>query len=167
MPSPASPCGMQSLRSSRRGASTSMEPSSLPVYLRRQRSTMSRSRPLTDGPAWGLGLSHAHRRRNKRLRLAGVGCSVHGLDHSRVQPSRLDHPSRRLRTADDVKLVDGSYRFTVSDSIGQLAGEGEARVHGGVFESASLDFGKIEVRLTFSDYGENFAINAPEVDAAS
>jgi hypothetical protein len=76
-------------------------------------------------------------------------------------------PLGALRTADDVKLVDGSYRFTVSDSIGQLAGEGEARVQGGVLESASLHFGKIEVRLTFSDYGENFAINAPEVDAAS
>jgi hypothetical protein len=76
-------------------------------------------------------------------------------------------PLGALRTADGVRFVDGSYRFTVSDSIGEAAGDGEARVVGGVLDSVSFDFGKIEMHLEFSDYGEDFVINPPEVAAAA
>jgi len=76
-------------------------------------------------------------------------------------------PLDALRTVDDVRFVDGSYRFTVSDSIGQFAGDGEARVEAGVLDSVSFDFGKIEMRLKLSGYGEDFVIDAPNVDASN
>lgn len=77
----------------------------------------------------------------------------------------LVEPLGALRTADDVKLVGGSYRFTISDSIGQVVGEGEARIEDGVLASVSVRFGSVELRMVFSDYGADFVIDPPKVGA--
>jgi hypothetical protein len=78
--------------------------------------------------------------------------------------AELVPPLGVLRTADDVSLVGESYRFPLSDSIGQVVGEGEARIEDGVLALVVFHFGKTQQRFNFSDYGADFSIEPPPAD---